>query len=503
RILKLNIEKNIRDDHQAELTVEVEAEKMEAMKRRAARKISERGKIPGFRPGKAPYDVIRRYYGDEQIVETAVDMLVDEIYPEVLKQAEIEPAAMGALEKIESVDPPKFVFRVPMQPSVDLGDYLSIRLPYDFVAPGETELNKSLDELRRMYATTETVERAIQEEDYVLMSVKGTKKDAAEGEDQSELSRESVSTVVRAGDKLNDFEWPYKGFCRELPGLKPGESKTIVHEYPADFNDDQLKGATVTFEATIKTVRAVTPPELNDDFAKMVGEQYESLDQVKEVLQKENEARARSDYEDEYFAKLIDMVKEGATLKYPPQVLEHEGEHVLEELQQRLSARGMDLEAYYKSRNTDKEKFHAEEVLPVAKKRLERSLVMDEIARQQKIRFDEESLHAEFDQTIAQMAYQGMDVSQLAKGSKKQQENLSMAIANESAARLITRRTLERLKTIAAGEWTPDLLEEKAEAVVEESAETVAESSAGPAAEASESAAPAEVKEEASESKAE
>ena len=75
----MNIEKNIRDDHQAELTVEVETERMEAMKRRAARKIAERGKIPGFRPGKAPYEMIRRHYGDEPIVEQAVDMLVEEI----------------------------------------------------------------------------------------------------------------------------------------------------------------------------------------------------------------------------------------------------------------------------------------------------------------------------------------------------------------------------------------------------------------------------------------
>jgi len=505
----LNIEKNIRDDHQAELTVEVEAEKMEAMKRRAARKISERGKIPGFRPGKAPYDVIRRYYGDEQILETAVDMLVENIYPDVLKQAEVEPAAMGALEKIESMNPPKLIFRVPMLPTVDLGDYLSIRSPYEWTAPGEAELNRSLDELRRMYATTETVEREIQEEDFVLMSVKGAKKDAKEDEDQSELSREAASTIVRAEDNLNDMEWPYKGFARELIGLKPGESKTIVHEYPEDFNDEQLKGATVTFEATIKTVRAVNLPELNDDFAKTVGEQYENLDQLKEALQKENEARSQADYDDEYYAKLIDMIKEGATIKYPPQVLEHEGEHVLEELEQRLSSQGMDLEAYYKMRNTDKEKFNAEEVEPVAKKRLERGLIMDEVARQQKIHIDEASLRGEFDQTINQLAYQGLDFEKLNKGGKKAQENFSVMVANESAARLMTKRTLERLKVVALGEWTPELLEEPVHETAEESSKMeettaeVVEANSEAEVKAEESAAAPNVEEEASESKAE
>lgn len=469
----MNIEKNIRDDHQAELTVEVEVERMEAMKRRAARKIAERGKIPGFRPGKAPYDMIRRHFGEEAILEQAVDMLVEDIYPDVLKQAEIEPAAMGALEKIESMDPPKFIFRVPMLPTVDLGDYMSIRMPYEFTTPGDDMLEKSIDDMRQMYATTETVEREVQEGDYVLISVKGEKKDAAEGEDLADLSRESTATVVRAEDKLQDNEWPYKGFARELIGLKPGDSKTVKHKYAKDFEDEKLQDATVNYEVTIKTVRSVTLPELNDNFAKMVNAQYENLDQLKDALKKDNEARAKSDYDDEYFANLIDKIKEGATIKYPPQVLEHEGEHVLEDLKQRLSSQGMDLETYFKLRNTTQEKFIEEEVNPVAKKRLERGLILDEVARQQKIQFDEASLRDEFDQTINQLAYQGMDFNQLTKGGKKTQEDFSRMIANESAARLMTRRTLERLKVIALGEWTPEMLEEKkaeAEEKVEESA---------------------------------
>jgi trigger factor len=459
----LKIEKNIRDDHQAELTVEVDPERMEAAKRRAARKLSERAKIPGFRPGKAPYDVIRRHLGEEAIVEQAMDLLVDDIYPQVLKEAEVEPAAMGMLiEKNENADPPKFIFRVPMLPTVELGDYMAIRLPYEWTAPGPEELDKSLNELRQMYGTTETVEREAQEGDYLLMNVKGEKANAEEGEDQSELSRENTATMVRAEDKQQENEWPYIGFARELIGLKPGESKTITHEYPQEFTDDKLQGATVTYETTVKTVRSVTLPEVNDEFAKMVSEKYENLDQLKEVLQKENEARSKSDYEDEYFSNIIDKIKENAVIKYPPQVLEHEGEHVLEELEQRISSQSMDLETYFKLRNTDKEKFTEEEVKPVAKKRLERGLILDEVARQQKIKIDEESLRAEFDQTISQLAYQGLDMEKLSKSGKKAQENFSTAIANESAARLLTRRTLERLKTIALGEYTESVASDDA-----------------------------------------
>lgn len=453
----MNIEKNIRDDHQVELTVEVDPERMEAMKRRAARKLSERGKIPGFRPGKAPYDMIRRHYGDEPIVEQAIDMLVDEIYPEVLTQAEIEPAAPGALEKIESMDPPKFIFRVPLAPTVELGDYLSIRVPYEWTAPGEDKLTETLEELRQMYGTTETVEREVQEGDYVLLAIKGEKENAAEGEDLSELSRKSTATVVRPEEKQSDEEWPFKGFARELIGLKPGESKTIKYTYPKDFEDEKLQGATVTFEATVKTVRSVTLPELNDDFAKTVGAQYENLDQLKEVLQKDLEARDRANYDDDFFAAVIDKIKEGATIKYPPQVVEHEGEHVLEDLSQRLASQNMDLETYFKVRNTTREKFIEEEVRPVAIKRLERGLILDEIARKHNIHLDEESLNQEFNQTVTELAYQGaVDFEKLNKSSKAEQARFSNAVASESANRLLTRRTLEKMKSIALGEWKPE-----------------------------------------------
>ena len=453
----MKIEKNIREDHQAELTVEIDPERMEAAKRRAARKLSERGKIPGFRPGKAPYEMVRRQYGEEAIVEQAVEMLVDEVYPDVLKQAEIEPAAAGALEKIESTDPPKFIFRVPLLPTVDLGDYLSVRLPYEWTAPGPEKLEEAVQELRQMYATTETVERAVQEGDYVLIDVTGEKADAQEGEDLSDLSRESTATMVRAADKEHDDEWPYKGFARELIGLMPGESKTIQHTYPKDFEDEKLKGATVTFTATVKTVRSVILPELNDEFAKTAGGQYENLEQLREALQKNLEARSRSDYDDEYFARLIDKIKEGATIKYPPQVVEHENEHVLDDLRQRLASQNMDLETYLKLRKTDQEKFIAEEVQPVAAKRLERGLLLDEIAAKHKILIDEQALTQEFNQTLNELANQGaVDFKKLNQSGKDTQARFSNAIASQSASRLLTRRSLDKLKSIALGEYKPE-----------------------------------------------
>src|SRR5512138_1643276 len=145
--MKLKIEKTIEENHEAKLVVEVDPDKMETYKRRAARKIAERGKIPGFRPGKAPYEMVVRNYGEQAILEQAVDNFVDAEYSNILKEADVEPGAAGSLESIDSLEPPKLTFRVPLAPQVDLGDYLSVRLPYEWIPPDEKAIDTAVEEL--------------------------------------------------------------------------------------------------------------------------------------------------------------------------------------------------------------------------------------------------------------------------------------------------------------------------------------------------------------------
>jgi trigger factor len=446
----VKIDKQIQEDHQARLIVEVEPKRMEAVMHRAARKLSERGKIPGFRPGKAPYDVVRRYYGDETVQEQALDMLVDDVYPEVLKEAKIEPAAAGSLEKVDSLEPPKLTFLIPLAPEVDLGDYRSIRLPYEWKEPGPDKLDEALQELRRMYATTQTVERPVQEGDFVMADVMGELKDAEEGVDQSAIQRQGAALYVDKEDK--DKEWPYPGFARQLIGLKTGESQSLSHKYPKDYEDESLQGQTARFEVTVQAVRGVTLPDLDDEFAKTVGD-FEDLEKLREAVKKDLEGRSKTEYDDRYYINLLDKIKEGATIKFPPQVLDHESEHVLDDLRGRLASQNLDLETYLKMHQTDKAKFMEEEIKPVAVRRLERSLILDELAKAEKVEVDEKSLNQEFSETMSQLQYQSnVDFKKVASGGQRSQQQFAEAVAMESANRLIVRRTLEHLKAIATGE---------------------------------------------------
>ncbi len=442
REVTLNIEKQYQEDHSVKLIVEVDAEKMDAYKKRAAAKISQRGNIPGFRPGKAPYHIVERTYGAGAITEQAVDMFIDAEYSNLLKEADVNPGASGSLENIESLDPPKFVFNVPLAPETNLGDYLSVRMPYEWQEPGQEEVDAALEDLRQMYASTETVERAAQPGDYLLVDV---------ASHTPELNRTGFATFIREEDR--DTEWPYNGFAKELVGLQAGGSKTVQHAFPEDWELEELRGKDTQMTVTVKTVRGVTLPELNDEFAKTTGA-GETVEELKEAVRRDVNARSQSAYDDKYFMELLEKVKEVATIKYHAQTLEHEGGHVLQDLAQRLARQNMDLETYFKIRDTTQEAFFESEVKPVAKKRLERSLLLDEIVRVEKIEMDDEALNAEFGNTVNSLSMQGMDFSKV-RGGKKGQRELSQMIAMESASRVMTRKALEMFKSIATGNYKP------------------------------------------------
>ncbi|OGO22648.1 MAG: trigger factor [Chloroflexi bacterium RBG_16_51_16] len=436
----MKIEKQIQADHQARLTVEISPEQLDAFKHRAARKISQSSKIAGFRPGKAPYEVVVRSVGESAIKEQAIDIFVDAEYSNILNEAGIKPGAAGTLDPVEDFDQSKFVFNVPLAPEVDLGNYQNLRQAYKWVAPSQKEVDTAIEDLRTMYATTETVDRAVQVGDYVLLDAKS---------DTETLNRTGFATFIRKEPR--DSEWPFPGFGKELVGLKPTENKIVKHKYASDWEIEELQGKKVEIEANVKTVRSVILPDLDDEFAGKTG-LGDNMEALRSAVAKDVESRSQADFDDKYFEELIEKIKKSASIKYAPQTLDHEVQHVLEDLGQRLAQQNMDLEAYFKVRNTTREKFIESDVLPVARKRLERSLIMEEIVRREKIEIDNGSLDAEFNATVSTLSMQGVDFNNI-RGGNQGKKRVAEALAVESANRLLTKRALEVLKLIATGEY--------------------------------------------------
>ncbi len=169
----MKIETTPRDDHQLKVVVEVETELVERKMKKAARHIAEHTKIPGFRPGKAPYDMIVRYIGEPRVHEEAVEMVVDEIYPQILKEENIEVGANGSLEEIVSMDPLILSFLVPLAPKVELSDYRAVRVPYDYKGIDESEVEKVIEQYRSYYSSLEPLDKPAKEGHVVFLKIVG------------------------------------------------------------------------------------------------------------------------------------------------------------------------------------------------------------------------------------------------------------------------------------------------------------------------------------------
>jgi trigger factor len=454
----LKIETKPRDDHQVSLSVELDKEQLEGAKHRAARKISERKSIPGFRPGKAPYDVVIRSYGEEAVTQEAVDILLDEVYPKALEESKLKPGAAGLLEKVDGLDKkPVFSFIVPLAPTVDLGDYRSIRFPYEWKEPTSKKVDEALEELRQMYAKTETVERPIEKGDFVMIDLKGVDENAKEG-DAPLIDQPGLPVFIRPDKK--EGEYPYVGFSNQLVGLNTGESKSFSNKFDDANRDDTLKGKKVRFDITVKLVRGSTLPDLDDDLAKKAGP-FANIAALRDAVRANLSAQSKVDYDDEYYEKVIEAIKKGAKIKYPPQVVDHEVEHVMEDLKSRLAEQGLDLPAYLKTRQQDEKTFIENEAKPTAIKRLERSLILDEIMNSEKIDIGEEEINSSFRETYNQ--YQGNPGFQkLLRGKSQPPKKIMNAIAMESANRAYIQKTLNRLKEIATGKEKPQTKEKSA-----------------------------------------
>lgn len=436
------------EDHQIEMVVEIDKSKFESAKQKAAQKISQKVKIPGFRPGKAPYQVVKNIYGDSAITEEAIELLVEEIYPEAIKEAKIEPGAPGQLLNIESVDPPTFKFAVPLKAVIELGDYKSLKKEYAYQSPDETKFLDELSNIRRMYAKTETVERPIEDGDYVLLDLIGY--DAKDKEKTEVLvERKGYALVIRK--EGTDTEFPYKGFSAALIGAKPSALVTLTNKFSKESSDEKLSGKKVIFDTTIKTVRAVILPEIDDQFAMMTG-LGSTVAEFNQRLRETIDTEEKGKYDDQYFESLLDEIKAISTIKYPPQVVEHEIEHVLEDVERRLQGQGIEnLDAYYKMLKTTREQFIEDQAKPTSIKRLERGLVMDEIAKLEEIKLDNESLENEFKNNWASLVMSDPEFAKRTKNGTKPTQELVNAVTMDSANRLLTRLTLERIKAYATG----------------------------------------------------
>lgn len=440
----MKIETQPLEDHQMKLVVEVEPQPFEQAKRRAASRLSRQTKIPGFRPGKAPYHIVQRHIGEEAILDESLEILLKDLYPQIIDEAEIEPHGPGKLANIISIEPLKLEFLVPLAAEVELGDYPSIRHPYEPEDVGEEDIEEVLRDLRQRQAIEEPTDRAAQEGDHVFIRMSAERAIVEEGEQATLIAERPDSVIVATEDQDVEDEWPFAGFSRQLIGMSADDEKAIPHAFAEDSDFESLRGITAQFTVKVEDVKSRTLPEVDDEFAQSIGE-YETVEDLRADILESLERQRQEQYDDDYNDKVLSEIIEEATIRYPPQMLDEEIDEVVHQLEHRLQSQNLDLATYLRTREMSEEDLR-EEVRPVAETRLKRSLVLLEISEQENIEIPPDEVQAEAERAIEVLSRSMTDEDM----QKISIQDLVPNLVSNIMVDMKINRTLERLRDIAS-----------------------------------------------------
>jgi trigger factor len=418
-------------ESQVLLEIEVDPEQLEQSMDRAYRKLVQRINVPGFRKGKAPRNMLERQVGSGRILEEAIDIAVPDAYNKAIESEDIDAIGQPQIEMV-TLEPLAFKATVPIRPTIDLGDYKSVRIERDAVDVDEEAVQSTLTELQQRFAIHEPVERAVQINDIIRADVKITV------DDREVFADEDAELHLREGRTVL-----LPGFTEGVIGAKKGEAKQVQVSVPED-SETSLAGKAATVDLTVKEVKEERLPEPNDEFAQQVGEAYPTFDELMERIRGDHRERAESQAEANFRDEALTAVVENATtLEFPPVLVDREINHFLSD---QLRQTGLELERYLELTKKTQEQI-SEELRPSATERVKRSLVLGKLAEDEGLDVSEDEIEAEIGNIIGQAGE--VDEKQLAR----YRELFGSAESRASLANsLLTRKTMDRLAEIASQE---------------------------------------------------
>jgi trigger factor len=415
-------------ESRVQLQIEIDDERLEKSLDSAYKRLAQRNRFPGFRPGKAPRPIVERAVGREGLIREALDKLVPAAYNEALETENVDAIGQPELE-IEQLEPVKFTATVPIRPTVVLNDYRSIRVDPEPVEVTSEMVEEQVLLLRRRHATQVPVDRAIQWDDVIIADVKAT-------EDGNQfLDDENAEFPLREGKVLF-----VPGLAEAFLGMKKGDEKTVEIAIPGDFHIDQLKGKTATFTLTIHEVKEEQLPEADDEFANSVNaDEFPDFATLRARIESDLKASLEAEAESKFRNSVVDKLVEGATLEYPRVLVEHEIDHLVREA---MGNNQQQYQTYLQQLGRSEADFR-ETWREAAEMRLRRSLVLSELAEAEGLDVSAEEIEEELDTLVAPM---GDDAARF-RQMFATEEGVSTIRRN-----LLSRKTLDRLAAIARGE---------------------------------------------------
>jgi trigger factor len=444
-------------DSRVRVEVEVPTEALERELNTAASQLGREMRVPGFRSGKVPPEVVLRQVGREAVLDEAVRRGLPGWYEEALADAGIQTVGdpqVDLSDLPEKGAPLAFTIEVGVVPPAQLGDYRGVEVGRREPKVDEQEVQAELERLRESLASLETVEREAGEGDFVVMdyvgSVDGTPFEGGEGRGQ----------VVELGSGRL-----IPGFEEQLAGVSAGEERTVELTFPDDYPAEQLAGKDASFAVEVKEVKEKRLPELDDDFAVEAGG-YDSLDELRtEIESRIGQAEERA-IEAEFREAAVDAVVDNATIEVPHELVHSKAHEMWHRTARRFAAQGINPEQYLQMTGKTEEELVVESESD-AETALKREAVLSAIVEAEGIEVSDE----EIEQALRASAPPDASDKQLKRALKRaRSQGADEALREDIAMRKAVDLVVENAKPISAEEaadaagraaareklWTPE-----------------------------------------------
>ncbi|ASF40068.1 MULTISPECIES: trigger factor [Halobacillus] len=389
------------EGNQGTLTVEVPASEFDQALDQAFKKVVKDVQVPGFRKGKVPRKLFEQRFGVESLYQDALDIVLPQAYSNAVEETGIEPVDRPEVDvkQIEKGEDLVFTAEVTVKPEVNLGEYKGLEVEEQSTEVTEEDVQNELKQLQEKQAELVVKEDGqVEDGDTVVMDFEGF----VDGEAFEGGQAENYSLEVGSGSFIPGFE-------EQLVGKKAGEETEVTVTFPEEYHAEDLAGKEATFKVTIHEIKGKEFPELDDEFAKDVDEEVESLDELTKKTRERLEEQKKTDAENQKRDTLVTKASENAEVEIPESMVDTELDRMVQEFEQRLQMQGMTKDMYFQFTGQDEDALR-EQMKEDAGKRVKTNLTLEAIAEAEDVNVADEDVNAELE-NMASM-YQ-TDVAQL------------------------------------------------------------------------------------------
>ncbi len=401
------------DKHTVKLTVEVDPDRVGKDLDRAYRKVAQQVRIPGFRKGKVPRQVIDAQVGREAVLGEFLEDAVPEYYREALREHELAPIAQPDidLEQVEEGRPLVFTATVEVRPRLVLEDrdYKGIGVARPSTQVSEPEVDELLDSLRERFAELETIQRPAQRGDYVVIDLRAH----VHEEEVPEATRPDHLYEVGAGEFTGKLD-------EQLEGKRAGEILGFNANLDERFGD--RAGKEVSFQVLVKEVKGKKLPPADDDFAKTASE-FDTLDELRAALREQLERNKERSADSAVRDRVLDALVGSIDVDLPESLIEDETEHRVLHAKERAQQLGLTLEQLLEMQGMDELRFRGD-ARAHAIRAIKADLALEAVARREDLQVTPEELGREIDQLAAAL---GRDAKEVATSLDRSGQVVSLA----------------------------------------------------------------------------